>query len=301
MIVVQAMTVQYAWRAWGLYQPFPLFFNTFFWWYPADPKWIVLFFVGAGAFDSLVAIPVLALNHGKRFCTWICGCGGLAETLGDRWRHLSPKGERSRAWEFQAFVVLLASVLVGVVVVGLFHTAGNNPWWRAYNYLVDFWLVAVIPIALYPFFGGKVWCRLVPAGGLQQAPVEMVLAPQDRLQRQVHHLHRVFEVLSGGGRRDGLRQEPAAVRQLELGLHPLRHLHRRLPDGRVELRDLERPGGGPDRRGADLGVASVGAVGVSRGPDRRGGAGANRWVGSTAVAGHRAGVASRGGRRPLPP
>ena len=29
----------------------------------------------------------------------------------------------------------------------------------AYNYIVDFWLVAVIPIALYPFFGGKVWCR----------------------------------------------------------------------------------------------------------------------------------------------
>ena len=23
-----------------------------------------------------------------------------------------------------------------------------------------FWLVAVIPVALYPFFGGKVWCRM---------------------------------------------------------------------------------------------------------------------------------------------
>ena len=159
VIAVQALTVQYAWRAWGLYQPFPLFFNTFFWWYPNDPKWIVAFFVGVGAFGTLVAIPVLARNHGKRFCTWICGCGGLAETLGDRWRHLSPKGERSRAWELQAFAVLLASVLVGVVVVGMFKTDGNNGWWRAYNYLVDFWLVAVIPITLYPFFGGKVWCR----------------------------------------------------------------------------------------------------------------------------------------------
>ncbi len=159
LIAVQAFSVQYAWRAWGLYQPFPLFFNTFFWWYPNDPKWIVMFFVGAGLLGTLVAIPILSRNHGKRFCTWICGCGGLAETLGDRWRHLSPKGERSRAWEFQAVVVLLASVIVGVVVVGMFNTDGNNPWWRAYNYLVDFWLVAVIPIALYPFFGGKVWCR----------------------------------------------------------------------------------------------------------------------------------------------
>ncbi len=159
VVAVKALSVQYAWRAWGLYQPFPLFFNTFFWWYPHDPKWIVAFFVGAGALGSLVAIPIMSRNHGKRFCTWICGCGGLAETLGDRWRHLSPKGERSRAWEFQAYAVLLASTLVAVVVIGMFQTDGNNPWWRAYNYLVDFWLVAVIPIALYPFFGGKVWCR----------------------------------------------------------------------------------------------------------------------------------------------
>ncbi len=159
IIAVQALTAQYAWRAWGLYQPFPLFFNTFFWWSPSDPKWIVAFFVGAGLLGTLVAIPLLARNHGKRFCTWICGCGGLAETLGDRWRHLSPKGERSRAWEFQAVVVLLASFLVAMVVVGAFQTSGSNPWWKTYNYLVDFWLVAVIPIALYPFFGGKVWCR----------------------------------------------------------------------------------------------------------------------------------------------
>ena len=159
VVAVQALTVKYAWRAWGLYQPFPLFFNTFFWWYDGDPKWIVQFFVGAGLLGSMVAIPLAARNHGKRFCTWVCGCGGLAETLGDRWRHLSPKGDRSRAWEFQGMLILLASVLVGVVVVGAYNTDGNNPWWQAYNYLVDFWLVAVIPIALYPFFGGKVWCR----------------------------------------------------------------------------------------------------------------------------------------------
>lgn len=159
LVAVQALTVKYAWRAWGLYQPFPLFFNTFFWWYPGDPQWIVKFFVGAGILGTFVAIPLASRNHGKRFCTWVCGCGGLAETLGDRWRHLSPKGERSRAWEFQGALVLLASVIVGVVVVGAHATDGNNIWWRAYSYLVDFWLVAVIPIALYPFFGGKVWCR----------------------------------------------------------------------------------------------------------------------------------------------
>ena len=159
VIGVQYLSVKYAWRAWGLYQPFPLFFNTYFWWYPGDPKWLVSFFVGAGLVGTFVAIPWASRNHGKRFCTWICGCGGLAETLGDRWRHLAPKGERSRAWEFQGAVVLAAAALVALVVVGFYDTTGNNVWWRTYNYVVDFWLVAVIPIALYPFFGGKVWCR----------------------------------------------------------------------------------------------------------------------------------------------
>ena len=28
-----------------------------------------------------------------------------------------------------------------------------------YDLIVDFWLVAVIPVALYPFLGGKIWCR----------------------------------------------------------------------------------------------------------------------------------------------
>ena len=163
LIAVHGMTVQYAWRAWGLYQPFPLFFNTFFWWEGtparADHQTVMWFFIIYGAIATLVLIPLAARWHGKRFCTWVCGCGGLAETLGDRWRHLSAKGARSRSWEFQGAVVLAASVLVLVVVDGMYHTSGNNPWWRAYNYVVDFWLVAVIPIALYPFFGGKVWCR----------------------------------------------------------------------------------------------------------------------------------------------
>ncbi|MFQ5653247.1 MAG: NAD(P)-binding domain-containing protein [Planctomycetota bacterium] len=159
IVAVKAMSVEYAWRAWGLYQPYPLFFNTFFWWYPGDPAHIKWFFIGAGMLGSLVAIPWAARNHGKRFCTWVCGCGGLAETLGDRWRHLSPKGERARAWEFQSAVVLAASIIVGAVVIGIYRTDGNNLWWKAYSYLVDFWLVAVIPITLYPFFGGKIWCR----------------------------------------------------------------------------------------------------------------------------------------------
>jgi len=159
VVAVQGLSIQHSWRAWGLYQPWPLFFNTFHWWNESDPRVVLYLFVGTGLFGTFVAIPLASYRHGKRFCTWICGCGGLAETLGDRWRHLSAKGGRSRAWEFQGAVVLVAALTVTLVTVGSFATRADNGWAQAYSYLVDFWLVAVIPIALYPFFGGKVWCR----------------------------------------------------------------------------------------------------------------------------------------------
>jgi len=159
VIAVQALSVQNSWRAWGIYQPWPLFFNTFHWFGESDPRVVVYGFVAIGLFGSFVAIPLAARRHGKRFCTWICGCGGLAETLGDRWRHLAPKGKRSRAWEFQGVVVLIGAAIATLVTVGIYNTRADNIWAKWYSYVVDFWLVAVIPISLYPFFGGKVWCR----------------------------------------------------------------------------------------------------------------------------------------------
>ncbi|MDP2341433.1 MAG: NAD(P)-binding domain-containing protein [Deltaproteobacteria bacterium] len=159
VIAVQGLSLQHAWRAWGLYQPWPLFFNTFHWWNDSDPRAILYFFIGFGLLGTFVAIPLLSWKNGKRFCTWVCGCGGLAETLGDRFRHLAPKGKRSRAWEVQGLAVLVAAALVTVITVGMYQTRADNPWALAYAYVVDFWLVAVIPIGLYPFFGGKIWCR----------------------------------------------------------------------------------------------------------------------------------------------
>ena len=159
VIAVQGLSLQHAWRAWGLYQPWPLFFNTFNWWQESDPDVVFYGFVGAGLLGTFVAIPLLARNQGKRFCSYVCGCGGLAETLGDRWRHLAPKGPRSRAWEVQGLAVLVACAIVTLVTVGMYQTRADNVWAQTYAYVVDFWLVAVVPIALYPFFGGKIWCR----------------------------------------------------------------------------------------------------------------------------------------------
>ncbi len=158
-MVLSVLIGKYYWRGWGLYQPFPLFYNTFFWWYEGDPVWIKWGFIGFGLFLTFVAIPIFVRFHGMRFCTWVCGCGGLAETLGDTWRHLAPKGLKSQKWEFQGPLVLIWAFISLAVIFFAFGTDGNNGFWSTYDYVVDFWLVAVIPIGLYPFFGGKTWCR----------------------------------------------------------------------------------------------------------------------------------------------
>jgi NosR/NirI family transcriptional regulator, nitrous oxide reductase regulator len=147
---------QQAWRSYGIVYAWPLFFYTFF----GSPHeiWVVW-----GVLLSFVLIPILVVFHGKRYCSWICGCGGLAETLGDRWRHLAPKGKPSIRWEFMNRVVLGGAVAVTLMVVlrdvvGALR-APAEAGVLAYRLTADVWLVGILPVSLYPFFGGKIWCR----------------------------------------------------------------------------------------------------------------------------------------------
>jgi len=144
------------WRSYGLVYAWPLFFYTFF----GNPHevWICW-----GMVLSFGIIPALVLFHGKRYCSWICGCGGLAETLGDRWRHLAPKGEAALRWERMNAWVLGAAVVVTLLVVardlwGVFGKAAPGAL-EYYHLVADVWLVGILPVGLYPFLGGKVWCR----------------------------------------------------------------------------------------------------------------------------------------------
>jgi len=61
-----------------------------------------------------VITPILTYKYGKRwYCSWVCGCGGLAETAGDSFRHLSDKSQF--AWKVERWVI--HSVLVFVIVM----------------------------------------------------------------------------------------------------------------------------------------------------------------------------------------
>ncbi|NQT92349.1 MAG: NAD(P)-binding domain-containing protein [Lentisphaerae bacterium] len=145
-----------AWRAYGIVYAWPLFFYTFF--YDPHQVWVVW-----GVILAFVVIPVLSFFHGKRYCTWICGCGGLAETFGDRWRIFAPKGDTSIRWEKMNLYVLPAAFAITAVVVFKDVTGFiQQPAIKSlafYKLFVDVWLVGIIPVTLYPFLGGKVWCR----------------------------------------------------------------------------------------------------------------------------------------------
>jgi NosR/NirI family transcriptional regulator, nitrous oxide reductase regulator len=145
-----------AWRSYGIIYAWPLFFYTFF--YNPHQLWVVW-----GVALTFLFIPILVLFHGKRYCSWICGCGGLAETFGDRWRHLAPKGLKSIELERMGTFVLIAAVGVTFAMiikdtVGFFRYPAERGVWL-YRIIVDVWLVGILPVTLYPFLGGKVWCR----------------------------------------------------------------------------------------------------------------------------------------------
>ena len=64
-----------------------------------------------------IGVPVFVFFFGKRwYCSWVCGCGGLAETAGDPFRQLSDKS--LKAWQIERYLVH------GVLVFAVIMTAG---------------------------------------------------------------------------------------------------------------------------------------------------------------------------------
>jgi polyferredoxin len=73
-----------------------------------------------GIASIFIITPILTYKYGKRwYCSWVCGCGGLAETVGDSFRHLSSKTESS--WRLERWLVHVVLVLAVVNTVGLIH------------------------------------------------------------------------------------------------------------------------------------------------------------------------------------
>ena len=98
-----------------------------------------IFMFAWGVTLFVVGVPVFVYFFGKRwYCSWVCGCGGLAETAGDPFRQLSDKS--TEAWQIERFLihgVLLFGVIMTVLVICNFF--GGD-----FYFVTNKWIVLVI-------------------------------------------------------------------------------------------------------------------------------------------------------------
>jgi polyferredoxin len=150
---------------------FPLDYDFFFEWNLAsltESGAIGLFILVWGIVLTVIIVPVMVYFFGKRwYCSWVCGCGGLAETLGDPFRQHSDKS--MKAWKLERWLihlVLVTSLVMTVVTLYCYFTGAesfigiNSQWIKdTYSFLIGAWFAGVIGTGFYPIFGNRVWCR----------------------------------------------------------------------------------------------------------------------------------------------
>ncbi|HLW20351.1 MAG TPA: 4Fe-4S binding protein [Cyclobacteriaceae bacterium] len=115
----------------------------------------------------VVGVPLLTYFYGKRwYCSWVCGCGGLAETAGDPYRHLSDK--RLKAWNIERYMVhavlVIITLITLVTIVNYFSGfdllgGGTGVLHEWYGFIIGAAFAGVVGVGFYPFMGNRVWCR----------------------------------------------------------------------------------------------------------------------------------------------
>lgn len=84
-----------------------------------------------GVLSIFVFTPILTYKYGKRwYCSWVCGCGGLAETAGDSFRQLSSK--KMYAWKLERWLVhfvLVFSIVMTTAVIYTYLGYDKNDFW----------------------------------------------------------------------------------------------------------------------------------------------------------------------------
>ena len=150
---------------------FPLDYDFFFEWNLkslTESGAIGIFILVWGTLLTLVIVPIMVYFFGKRwYCSWVCGCGGLAETLGDPYRQHSNKS--LNAWKLERWLihaVLVFSLVMTIITLYCYFSGASSfigiksQWIKdTYSFLIGAWFAGVIGTGFYPIFGNRVWCR----------------------------------------------------------------------------------------------------------------------------------------------
>lgn len=137
--------------------------------YPSTLSDAPLYFAVWSVVASLIITPILAVLYGKRwYCSWVCGCGGLANTAGEPFRHLTPTS--SSSWKFEKVavhsVLILAFLVTGLLVASSFvgdqyqqFHAFATGLKNFYGFAVVMILSGIAGVVVYPIGGTRFWCR----------------------------------------------------------------------------------------------------------------------------------------------
>ena len=138
---------------------------------PGDPEWWHLVGVVGVIWAvvlTFIIIPLFTIRYGKIYCSYICSCGALAETVGNGFRHRGPKGDWPRRLEKYGYIFILLATIATIADLMDFHPVlwitGQEEvklellgW---YDLWVGTFLAGAMAIGLYPFLGQRIWCRM---------------------------------------------------------------------------------------------------------------------------------------------
>ncbi|WP_461488873.1 4Fe-4S binding protein [Pontibacter sp. HJ8] len=158
----------------------PEFYFSYFWplkydyLFPGTVGYLVedgaalgVFMVFWGAVASFLATPVLTYFYGKRwYCSWVCGCGGLAETAGDPYRHLSDKSRAAWRWEVAIIYPIFGFIILTTLLLWINSWSGGSllgslsgGFASTYGFFIGAIFSGVVGVGFYPIMGNRVWCR----------------------------------------------------------------------------------------------------------------------------------------------
>ncbi|MCB9080813.1 MAG: 4Fe-4S binding protein [Lewinellaceae bacterium] len=156
-----------------------------------------IFMLGWGVAMIFVVSPVLTYLYGKRwYCSWVCGCGGLAETAGDPFRQLSDKS--LGAWKVERWVihsVLVLAVIMTLAVLHSFFRSNPATYWVTREMFLGVAIATLLGVALLLWLRPRVF-KGVPVWVKGLATVLLIGIVVLTLQAYLQNQSRIFGLSS---------------------------------------------------------------------------------------------------------
>ena len=131
-----------------------------------------------GIVSIFVITPILTYKYGKRwYCSWVCGCGGLAETAGDPFRHLSDKTQV--AWKIERWVihsvVVFVTLMTTAVIYSYLGTDSSKYWLTKHVFLISVASLLTVVFAVIMIFKRKELAKDAQYGAIGYFVIIMAL------------------------------------------------------------------------------------------------------------------------------